>query len=240
MPFNHLILCHSLLLLPSIFPSIRVFSSGQQFPSGGQNFGVSASVLPKSVQGCFPLRLTGFISLLSKGLSRVFSRTTVQKHKFFGTLLSLLSSPHPYMTTGKTIAWIIWTFVDEVMSSLFNTLSRCITAFLPGSNCLLISWMQSMSTVILEPKKMKCPCFHLFPFYLPWSDETRCHDLSSFSFLILSFKLVFFFPTLLLPHYQKGSLVPLHFLPLEWYHLHIWSCWYFSQQSWFWPASHQA
>ena len=87
MSFNHLILCRPLLLLPLIFPSIRVFSSGQiVFPSGDQSIGASASasVLPINIQDWFPLRLTALISLQSKGLSRVFSNTTVQKHQFLG------------------------------------------------------------------------------------------------------------------------------------------------------------
>ena len=84
MPSNHLILCHPLLLLPSIFPSIRVFPTSQFFSSGGQSIGVSAStsVLPMNIQDWFPLGWTGWISLQSKGLQRVFSNTTVQKHQF--------------------------------------------------------------------------------------------------------------------------------------------------------------
>ena len=91
MPSNHLILYHSLLLLPSIFPSIRVFSNESVISLGGQSIGVSASasVLPKNIQDWFPLGWTGWIFLQSKGLSRVFSNTTVQKHQFFGAQLSL-------------------------------------------------------------------------------------------------------------------------------------------------------
>ena len=128
------------------------------FTSGGQSIGVSASalVLPINIQGWFPLGLTGLISLLSKGLPRVFFNTTVQKHQFFSTLPSLWSSSQiQYMTTGKTIALIIWTFVGKVMSLLFNMLSKFIIAFLPKSKCLLISWLQLPSAVILEPKKKK-------------------------------------------------------------------------------------
>ena len=90
MPSTHLILCRPLLLLPTIFPSIRVFKVSQLFTSGGQSIGVSAStsVLPKNTQDWSPLGWTGWISLQSKGLSRVFSNTTVQKHQFFGTQLS--------------------------------------------------------------------------------------------------------------------------------------------------------
>ena len=96
MPSKHLILCCPLLLLPSIFPSIRSFQMSQCFSSGGQSIGVSASasVLPMNIQDWFPLWWTSWISLQSKGLSRVFSNTTVQKHQFFGTQLSLQSNFH--------------------------------------------------------------------------------------------------------------------------------------------------
>ena len=96
MPSNHLILCRPLLLLPSIFPSIRVFSMSQLFASGGQSIGVSAStsVLPMNTQDRSPLGWTGWISLQFKELSRVFSNTTVQKHQFFNTQLSLWSNSY--------------------------------------------------------------------------------------------------------------------------------------------------
>ena len=85
---------------------------------------------------------------------------------------------HPYMTTGKTIALTIQVFVGKVMSLLFNTLSRLITAFLSRSKHLLVSWLQSPSTVILEPMKIVCHCFYCFPIYLLGNDGTGCHDLS--------------------------------------------------------------
>ena len=91
----------------------------------------------------------------SKGLSRVFSNTTVQKHQFFGAQLSSQSNSHPYMTTGKTIALTRRTFVGKVMSLLFNMLSRLLITFLPRSEHLLISWLQSPSAAILEPKEIK-------------------------------------------------------------------------------------
>ena len=96
MPSNHLILCHPLLLLPSIFPSMRVFSNESALRIGGQSIGVSAStsVLPMNTQDWSRLRWTGWIALQSKGLSRVFSNTTVQKHQFFSTQLSLWSNSH--------------------------------------------------------------------------------------------------------------------------------------------------
>ena len=124
MPSSHLILWCPLLL--SIFPSIRDSSNEHLFAPNDQNTGVStsASVLPTSIQGWFPLRLTGLISLLSNRLSGVFSSTTVLRRQFFGTLLSLQSISHkhtwPY---GKTIVLTIQTFVGRVMSLLFNTLS---------------------------------------------------------------------------------------------------------------------
>ena len=90
---NHLILCHPLLLLPSIFPTIRGFSNESVLESGGWSIGASASVLPMNIQDWFPLRLTGLTSLLFKGLSRVFN-TTVQKHQFFSAQLSLWSNSH--------------------------------------------------------------------------------------------------------------------------------------------------
>ena len=127
------------------------------FTSVGQSIGVSAStaVLPMNTQDWSPLGWTGWISLQSEGLSRVFSNTTVQKHQFFCIQLSLWSNSHPYMTTGKTIALTRRTFVGKVMSLLFNMLSRLVIAFLPRRKCLLISWLQSWSAVILKPRKIK-------------------------------------------------------------------------------------
>ena len=110
----------------------------------------SGSVLLMNIQGWFPLGLTGLISSMSKGLSRVFSSTTIQKHQFFSAQLSLWSNSHPYVTTGSSLknqSVTIWTFVGKVMSLFFNMLSRFVTAFLPRSKSLLISWLQSLSTV---------------------------------------------------------------------------------------------
>jgi len=130
---------------------------------------------------------------------------------FFKVQLSQL-----YMTTGKTIALTIWSFVGRVMSLLSNILSRFIIAFLPRSNHL-ISWLQSPSALILEPKKKKSHYFHFFPFYLPCSNGAGCHDLSFFFFLIFSLK-----PVLSLSSFTLiKRLFPLHFLSLEQYYLHI-------------------
>ena len=139
-------------------------------------------------------------------------KSLLQYHRSKGLLLwcsafFIVQLSHPHMTTGKTIALTIQTFVGKVMSLLLNTLSAFVITFLPKSKCLLISWLQSLSAVVLEPKKIVCHCFHFLPIYLPWGDGTRCHDLH---FLNVDFK-----PAFLLSSFTfiRGSLVLLHFLP---------------------------
>ena len=107
---------------------------------------------------------------------------------------------HPYMTTGKTIALTRRSFVGKVMSLLLNMLSRLVITFLPRSKCLLISWLQSPSAMILELKKIVSHCFHCFPIYLPCSDGTRCHDLR---FLNVELQANFFTP---LFHFHQEAL----------------------------------
>ena len=115
-------------------PASGSFPVSQFFASGGQSIGASASVLPMNVQEWFPLGLTGLISLQSKGLSTVFSNTTVQKHQFFSTQPYLPSNSHIHTwLLGKTIALTRWTFVGKVMSLLFNMLSRLFITFFPRS-----------------------------------------------------------------------------------------------------------
>ena len=125
---------------PPSFPASGSFLMSQLFTSGGQSIGVSAlaSVLPMNTQDWSPLGWTCWISLQSKGLSRVFSNTTVQKHQFFGAQLSSVQFSHPHMTIGKTIALTRRTFVGKVMSLLLNMLSRLVITFLPRSKRLLI------------------------------------------------------------------------------------------------------
>ena len=129
----------------------------QLFTSGGQSVGVSALTLvfPMNTQEWSTLGWTGQISLQSKGLSGVFSNTTVQKHQFFSAQLSYKEFIYLYMTTGKIIALTRWAFVDKVKSLLFNMLSRLVITFLPRIKHLLISCVQSPSAVILELKKLK-------------------------------------------------------------------------------------
>ena len=154
----------------------RSFKISQFFSLGGQSIEVSASasVLPMNIQDWFHFAWTGWISLQSKGLSRVNSKASI----LWCSVFFIVQLSHPYMTTGKTIALTRWAFVGKVMFLLFNMLSRLVIAFLPRSKCLLISWLQSPSEVILESRKIVCHCFHCFPIYLPWSDGTRWHDLS--------------------------------------------------------------
>ena len=152
MPSNHLMPYFPLLLLPSIFPSIRVFSNELALRIRWQSIGASAStsVFPMNIQGWFPLGWTGLISLQSKGLSRVFSNTIVWKHQFSSAQASLWSNSHICTwLLEQSIALTIWAFVDKVISLLFNTLSRFVIAILPKSKCLLILWLQPLSVLIL-------------------------------------------------------------------------------------------
>ena len=136
MPSNHLILYHPLFLLPSIFPSTGVFSNESVLHIRSPNIGesASASVLPMNIQDWFPLGWTGWISLLSKGFSRVFSNITASILRCSTYFLVKLS--HPYMTTGKTIALTRWIFVGKVISLLFNMLFRLVIALLTRSKHL--------------------------------------------------------------------------------------------------------
>ena len=175
------LLYRPLLLLPSIFPSIRVFSSESilciRWPKYWSfSFSISSS---NEYSGHISFRMDWLDLLAVQGtlkslLQHHSSKTSIlQCSAFFIVQLS-----HPYMTTGKTIALTRWPLVGKVMSLLFNMLSRFVIAFLPRSKHLLISWLQSPSAVIWEPSKMVSYCFHCFPIYLPWSDGTGCHDLS--------------------------------------------------------------
>ena len=168
MPSNHLILCH--LLLPSIFPSIRVFSNEStlhiRWPKYW-SFSFSISP-PNEYSGLISFRMDWLDLLAIQGtlkslLQHHSSKASILRcSAFFAVRIS-----HPYMTTGKTVALTRQTFVGKVMSLLFNMLSRLIITFLPRSKSLLISWLQSPSAVILEPKKLVSHCFHCFPIYLP-------------------------------------------------------------------------
>ena len=182
MPSNHLILCRPLLLLPSIFPNIRVFSNESALSIRWPKYwSLCFNISPSNEHpGLISFRTDWLDLLVVQGtlkslLQHHNSKASIfRRSAFFTVQLS-----HPYMTTGKTIALTRRIFVGKVMSLLFNTLSRLVITFLPRNNRLLISWLQSPSAVILEPPKNKVwHCVHCFPIYLPWSDGTRCQDLS--------------------------------------------------------------
>ena len=158
MPSNHLILCHPLLLLPSIFPSVRVFSNESVLHIRWPKYwSFSFSISPSNEYSeLISFRMDWLDLLAVQGtlkslLQHHSSKASILRcSAFFRVQLS-----HPYMITGKTIALIRRTFVDKVMSLLFNMLSRLVITFLPRSKHLLISWLQSPSAVILEPPKIK-------------------------------------------------------------------------------------
>ena len=170
---NHLILCHPLLLLPSIFPSIRVFSNELALCIRWPKYwSFSFNISPfNEHSGLISFRMDWLDLLEVQGTLK----SLLQHHSSKSSILLLsaffiVQLSHPYMTTGRTIALTRQTFVDKVMSLLFNRLSRLVIAFLPRSKRLLISWLQSPSAVIFEPKKIKSLtlfCFHCFPIYLP-------------------------------------------------------------------------
>ena len=142
-----------------------------------------------NIPGLFPLGLAGLIALQSRGFSWVFSSTAILKQQFFGTQPSLWSNSHPHMTTGKTIALTIWTFVGKLMSLLFKMVPRFVIAFLLRSKRLLISWLLSPSAVTLEPKKLK---FVTASTFLPsiYHEEMRLYAMI-LVFWMLSFKPAF-------------------------------------------------
>ena len=157
MPSNHLILCHPLLLPPSIFSSIRVFSNESVLHIRWPKYcSFSFSISPSNeYSGLISLRMDWLDLLRVQGTLK----SLLQHHSSKASILSqsaffMIQLSHPYMTTGKTIALTRWTFVGKVISLLFNMLSRLVITFLPRSKRLLISWLQSPSAVILEPKKI--------------------------------------------------------------------------------------
>ena len=181
MPSNHLILCCPLLLLPSIFPTVRVFFDESvlciRWPKYWSfSFSISSS---NEYSGLISFRMDWLDLLTVQGtLSSLLQHHSSKASILWCSAFFMVQLSYPYLTTGKTIALTIQTFVGKVMSLLFNILSRLVITFLPRSKHLLISWLQSPSLVILEPKKIVCHCFYCFPIYLPWNDGTRCHDLS--------------------------------------------------------------
>ena len=173
MPSNHLILCHPLLLLPSIFPSIRVFSNESVLRIRWLKYwSFSYNISPSNEHpGLISFRMDWLDLLAVQGTLKNLvqhhsSKASILQHSVFFTV----QLSHPYMTTGKTRALTRWTFVDKVMSLLLKMLSRLVIIFLPRSKRLLISWLQSPSAVILEPKKIKSDTVSTF-------SPSICHEV---------------------------------------------------------------
>ena len=170
MPANSLIFCCPFSSCPQSFPASQSFSMSQLFISGGQSIraSASASVLPMNIQSWFPLGLTGLISLQSKGLSRVFSNTTVQKHQFSRAQPSLWSSSyiHTWLLLAK---WCLWFLIHYLgLSQLLSPRRKFFLNF--GSAVTIHSDFGVQENEV-------CHCFHCFPIYFPRSDGTGCHDL---------------------------------------------------------------
>ena len=173
MPSNRLILCPPLLLQPSTFPSIRVFSNESVLCISWPNYwSFSFNISPSNEHsGLISFRMDWLDFLAVWGTLK----SLLQHHSSKASILLcsaffIVQLSYPYMTTGKTIALTSRTFVDKLMSLLFNMLSRLVIAFLPRSKCLLISWLQPQSAVILDPRKIKSDTTHdRNDCFLPWS-----------------------------------------------------------------------
>ena len=208
MPSNHLSLCHSLLLLPSIFPSITVFSNELLLHKSWQkNWSLSFRISPSNeYSGLISIRIDWLDLLAIQGtlnslLQHHNSKTSILWHLAF--FIVQLTSIHDYW---KNHSLTRWTFVGKVMSLLFNILSRMVITFLPRSKCLLMSWLQLPSAVILEPQKIK---FLTVSSVSPSIyQEVMGPDAMILDFWMLSFKPAFSLSSCT----SRGSLVPLHFL----------------------------
>ena len=177
---NYLILCHFLLLLLSVFPSIKVFSTESAlFVRWPKHWSFNFSISPFSeYSGLISFRIDWFDLLAVWGTPK----SLLQHHSLKASILwvstfFIVQLPCLYITTGKTIALTIWVFVGKVTSLLFNIVSRFVTAVLLRSKHLLISRLQPQSAMILEPPKIKSDTVSTVSLYFPWSDGNRCHDL---------------------------------------------------------------
>ena len=172
MPSSHLILCQPLLLPSSIFPSIRVFSNESVCIRRPKYWSSSFNISPSNGHsGLISFRMHWLDLLAVWGtLKSLLQHHSSKASIFWHSAFFIVQPSHPYMTTGKTIALTRRTFVGKVMSLLFNMLSRLVITFLSRSKCLLISWLQSSSAVILEPQNKICHCFHCFP--------SICHEVT--------------------------------------------------------------
>ena len=175
MTSNHLILCHPAFpFCPQSCPASESFPMSWLFTWGSQSIeaSASASVLPMNIQGWFPLGLTAWCPYCPRTLKNLFQHHSLKASPLWCSAFFMVKLSHPYLTTGETIALTVQTFVGKVMSLLFNILSTLVIAFLLKNKCLLISWVQSPSALILEPKKIKSVTISTFPhlFAMKWWD----------------------------------------------------------------------
>ena len=201
---SHLILCHPLFFLPSIFPSIRVFSNESTLPIRWPKYwNFSFNISPSNEHlGLISFRMDWLDLLAIQGtlkslLQHHSSKAPILQHSAF----FIVQLSHPYITSGKAIALTNWTFVDKVMSLLFNMLSRLVITFLPRSKCLLILWLQSPSAVILEPRKLKWATVSTVP-------PSICHEVMGPDAMIFVSWMLSFRPTFLLSsfHFHQEAL----------------------------------
>ena len=175
MPSNHLILCGPLILLPSIFPSVKVFSNKSALCIRWPKYwSFSFSISPSNeYSGLISFRIDWFDLLAVQGtLKSLLQHYSLKASVLQCPALFMVQLSHPYLTTRKTIALTIWTFVGKLISLLFNTLSRFVIAFLPRSKCLLIMAAVTICSDFRPQENQVCHCFHCFPISLPWSDGT--------------------------------------------------------------------
>ena len=191
MPFNHFILCRPLLLLPSIFLSIRVFSNESVLDIRWPEYwSFSFRISPSNeYSGLISFRMDWLDLLSVQGtLKSLLQHHSSKASIFWCSAFFTVQLSHPFMTTGKTIALTRQTFVGKIMSLLFNMLSRLVITFLPRSKCLLISWLQSPSAVILEPPKIKSATVSTV-------SPSICHEVMGPDAIILVFWMLSFKPT---------------------------------------------
>ena len=180
MPSNILILCRLLLLSPSIFPSIRIFSNKSVLHIRWPKYWSFSISLSQEYSGLISFIIDWFYLLAIQGtLKSLLQHHSSKASVLLCSVFFIVQLSHPYMTTGKTIALTRRTFVDKAMSLLLNMLSRLVIAFLPKEQASF-NFMAAVTTCsdFGAPKNKVCHCFHCFSIYLSWSNGTRCHDLS--------------------------------------------------------------
>ena len=211
MPFNHVILCHPLHLSSSNFPRIRIFSNESALRIRWPNywsFGFSIST-SNEYSGLISFQIDRLDLIAVQGnLKSLLQHDSSKASILWCSAFFIVQHSHPYITAGKTIALTRWTFVGKVMSLLLNMKSRLVITFLPRSKCLLVSWLQSATAVILKPPKIKSltlstvsPSISMKWWdWMPWSSFSECWALSQLFHSPISLS-------------SRGFLVPLHFLP---------------------------